>query len=93
MTVKWHLFCAVSLTLFLSACTWGEPEVVERPVEITTHIPAELRTCPALPEKPVEPYLQSDVGDYLTRLYGVAAACKSDVRTIDRIYTEAGFPR
>lgn len=79
--VRSLLFCAALSTL-LMGCDWlrPAPQVEEKPVYVSTHVPDSLLSCPAIPKANLQPEDQQDVvADYLTRLHAVAVECKSNL--------------
>lgn len=84
------LYC-VTLCALLMGCSWGQPEpvVVDRPVEVSVHVPTYLRSCPEIPKANVDAMMdQADAADYTTRLHAVASTCKKKLDTVDDILSQ-----
>lgn len=86
------LLCSAALLTLLGACSWNEPQIVDRPVNVVTHVPAELRSCPGLPSVPGVSSTQADVASYVARLHQVAVTCKVRLNSVDDILTTAENP-
>lgn len=83
------LLCCVALLMLLGACDSKPPVVVDRPVAVLPYVPADMRTCPALPAVPGQTAQQNAAAVYVARLHQVAVTCKKKLGTVDGILTEA----
>ena len=77
----------LTASLFLSACAKPPLEVYEKPVLTAPHVPADLRSCSAVPQVPGQGARQRDVAVYLVDLYGVASECSTKLKSVDHILT------
>lgn len=81
-------FLAILCALFLSSCGWltteTKIEVLPQPTEVL--IPAQNRSCPAIPPPPnPDTASQRDVAAWIPDVYGAHAECRSDLRSTIRI--------
>lgn len=86
--VRSLLFC-LTLCALLTGCEEPEIREVIRPVPVSVHVPQYLRECPTPPKPQVtDTARQSDVSDYLLRLYGVASQCHTKLDAVDDILSK-----
>lgn len=85
------LFCA-ALCALLMGCVKPEPEIIEKPVPVSVHVPDSIRWCPELPVStdyvaadPSEEAWQSEVAEYTTELHRVARHCRGNLMAVDGI--------
>lgn len=71
------------LLMLFGGCSTPDP--VQVPTYIPISVPAELRSCPALPVVPDEYTTQAGVADYVVQLHGVAMTCKTRLNAVDEI--------
>lgn len=87
--VKSRPFLVILCALFLSSCGWWTTdtkiEVLPQPTEVL--IPAQNRSCPAIPAPPNPDAgaSQQDVAAWLPEVFAAHGECRSDLRTTVRI--------
>ena len=71
---KFTILALCVACLSLSACADGS---LPSSAQIEANIPNALRKCPGIPNPPKSPTNRT-TAKYITKLYGVAVACKRD---------------